>query len=130
MDTLWANTLITNPDMSKAKGMAYIDTIMGYLNPRVVYCLNLTTGINEPVVSASTISIVPNPAADRAVISSSNDQLLRAVVLMDVTGKEVKRYESVDAKSFTLEREGLDAGIYLLSIKTDQGTAVSRLIFR
>lgn len=31
-----ANGLLVNPDMSSAKGRAYIDTIIGYLNPRII----------------------------------------------------------------------------------------------
>lgn len=130
MDSLWANSLFTNPDMSKAKGMAYIDTVMGYLNPRMVYCLSLATSINETPVLSEGISFVPNPAADRTIIRTENELELRSVTVMDITGKEIKRYSSINNKSFTLEREDLDAGIYLISVSTDKGTAVSRLIFR
>lgn len=130
MDSLWANTLATNPDMSKSKGMAYIDTVMGYLNPRVVYCLNLTTGISETPVLNEGISLVPNPANDRTVISAADQQLLRTVSVMDITGKEMKRFTAVNNTTFTLDRDGLEAGIYLITITTDRGTAVSRLIFR
>ena len=36
-----ANSILGNPDMSAAKGRAYIDTIQGYLNPRMYVALNL-----------------------------------------------------------------------------------------
>ena len=49
---------------------------------------------------------------------------------MDVTGKTVALYTNIDEKSFTLERNGLDAGVYLIQVKTDIGSATSRLIFR
>ena len=33
--------LLGNPDMSATKGRAYIDTVQGYLNPRIYAALNL-----------------------------------------------------------------------------------------
>ncbi len=128
--TAYSSALITNPDMSKAKALAYLDTIMGYLNPRVVYCLNLSTGLNEQQLAEAGLSFVPNPANDRTVISTKTDAILREVNVMDVTGKTVALYTNIDEKSFTLERNGLDAGVYLIQVKTDIGSATSRLIFR
>jgi hypothetical protein len=128
--TAYSSSLLTNPDMSKAKALAYLDTIMGYLNPRVVYCLNLSTGLNEQQLAEAGLSFVPNPANDRTVISTKTDAILREVNVMDVTGKTVALYTNIDEKSFTLERNGLDAGVYLIQVKTDIGSATSRLIFR
>ncbi|MBT3571462.1 MAG: hypothetical protein HN498_03770 [Flavobacteriales bacterium] len=42
-----ANSLLGNPDMSATKGRAYIDTVQGYLNPRIFAALNLA---NTPVI--------------------------------------------------------------------------------
>jgi hypothetical protein len=36
-----ANGLLTNPDMSMAKGMAYLDTIQGYSAPRIMCAMQL-----------------------------------------------------------------------------------------
>jgi hypothetical protein len=36
-----ANSLLGNPDMSATKGRSYIDTVQGYLNPRIYAALNL-----------------------------------------------------------------------------------------
>lgn len=42
-----ADALTDNPDMSPTKGRAYIDTIQGYLNPRMVATLNLVVGCSD-----------------------------------------------------------------------------------
>lgn len=62
--TIYSNALLTNPDMSKAKGLAYIDTVMNYLNPRIVYCLNLATGISSIDDAEQLIQVSPNPVSD------------------------------------------------------------------
>src|SRR5690606_32427235 len=44
------NSMMTNPNMSKTKGMAYIDTIQRYITPRIVNVLGLpgnTSSINK-----------------------------------------------------------------------------------
>ena len=40
-----ANSILGNPDMSAAKGNAYLDTIQGYLNPRMYEVLNLASNV-------------------------------------------------------------------------------------
>ena len=42
-----ADAITDNPDMSPTKGRAYIDTIQGYLNPRMVVTLNLVVGCSD-----------------------------------------------------------------------------------
>jgi len=129
-DTAYANALLTNPDMSKAKALAYLDTVMGYLNPRIVYCLNLSTGLNDVAVNNAGISFTPNPADNRTVINSKNDEIIRSVVVYDITGKMVHSSGPVDQKSYTLERKDLDAGLYIVNVQLDRGTATSRVVFR
>ena len=52
-----ANALLGNPDMSSAKGNAYLDTIQGYLNPRMYLTLGLgtTLTINELIDKTTEI---------------------------------------------------------------------------
>jgi len=126
----YSNSLMTNPDMSKAKALAYIDTVMGYLNPRIVYCLNLTTGLNNPQVSDAGLSFEPNPANERTTIKTKNDELIRSVSVFDITGKKLFFKNQIDEKSLILERNNLDAGVYIVQVLMDRGLATSRIIFR
>lgn len=43
--TIHSNSLLTNPDMSSTKGRLYIDTIMGYLAPRLFEVINGCTPV-------------------------------------------------------------------------------------
>lgn len=129
-DSAYSNSLLTNPDMSKAKALAYIDTIMGYLNPRIVYCLNLTTGLNTPESVNAGISFSPNPAEDQTLISTKNNELIRQVDVFDITGKMVQSLQAIDEKTYTLERKDLESGVYIVNVRLDKGTTTSRVIFR
>ena len=126
----YSNSILTNPDMSKAKALAYIDTVMGYMNPRIVYCLNLSTGLNDDLISESGISFLPNPAIERTTISTSKKELIRAVSVFDIMGKQVYFQNQIDQPSVVLERNQLEAGVYLVKVNLDRGVATSRVIFR
>ncbi|MBK7963971.1 MAG: hypothetical protein IPK10_00725 [Bacteroidetes bacterium] len=107
--TVYNNSILTNPDMSKAKALAYIDTVMGYMNPRIVYCLNLSTGLNENPISSAGISFLPNPANDRTTISTSKKELIRAITVFDVLGKQVYFQDQIDQVAVVLERNNLES---------------------
>ena len=126
----YTNSLLTNPDMSKAKAVAYIDTIMGYLNPRVVYCLGLTTGLNTVSNLTANVNIQPNPSADRTVISA--DKLagdIRTIRVYDIIGNEVYSQEGINDDRFTLERNGLQSGLYIVKMSFDKGEATGKVVF-
>jgi len=127
---VYSSALWTNPDMSKAKALAYIDTVMGYLNPRMAYCLNLTSGIQGTGVADAGLQFVPNPAHDKVAVSSSLNMIIRSVNVFDLTGKRVLTIEGNNQTSLTLERNGLDAGVYMIQVNTENGVRTGRIIFQ
>lgn len=120
----------SNPDMSAAKGRAYIDTIMGYLNPRIVCALQLgpcsLVGIDEGSGIAQGVELYPNPAQDRVTISSSA-AIIRSYVIYDQQGR-VLRSGSVNADRFQLDGLKLVAGAYFVELHFDEGNLIRKLI--
>ncbi len=123
----YMNGLGTNPDMSKAKALAYIDTIQNYVNPRIVYCLGLPDGINETTLS-KVISVYPNPATSQFTISADGVNLnIASVELFDITGRSIWKKESLSGSTSTFSRGNLSNGIYIVRITTDKGVASKRV---
>ena len=120
----------SNPNFSGAKGRAYIDTIMGYMNPRIVCALGLgpclITGVNENVAAASLVELYPNPATNNVLISS-RDAIIRRYRVYDVHGRMVQN-ASVNAQRFVMERGSLEAGTYVMHMDTDNGPLVRKLM--
>ena len=120
----------SNPNFSPEKGRAYIDTIMGYMNPRIVCALQLgpcsLVGISENDPIAIGVGMAPNPAHDVVRISSAK-AVIRMVEVYDVNGRRV-RAESVDNNTFNLQRNGLKAGAYFVTLTFDQGTVTRKLM--
>ncbi len=123
-DSLWFNTLLTNPDVSKAKAMAYIDTIMNYANPRIALTC-LTVGIHETGASPR-LTVVPNPATDQVLVSWP-DGLIESVALLNSSGQEVYRAD-VRRNEHEIDCRQLARGLYFISATTEEGTAISRVL--
>ena len=120
----------SNPNFGPIKGRAYIDTIMGYMNPRIVCALDLgpclATGIPESNPVAVGVDMFPNPAHDVVRISSAN-ATIRMVDVYDINGRRVHA-ENVENKAFNLHRNGLKAGAYFVTLTFDQGTVTRKLM--
>lgn len=123
-------SLASNPDMSAAKGRAYIDTIQGYLNPRIVCALQLgpcsLVGIDEDSEVAQGVDVFPNPATDRATFTSTNSAILTYEVY-DVNGRLV-RTAQVNNNTAVMDREGLKAGAYSVQLRLKEGNVVRKLM--
>lgn len=127
----YQNALITNPDMSKAKAMAYIDTIQKYVNPRIVYCLQLNAvGIDDNAAVAANLQAVPNPASDIIKLTLKQEEnKITSIQLFDITGRMTGNSEGIDANSIEIKRNGMESGIYFAVVKTMKGTATIKVIF-
>jgi hypothetical protein len=113
--------LATNPNMSKTKGMAYIDTIQGYLAPRIAKVLGLPgapIGIKSIDSQKAAVSVYPNPS--QADIKISSNENIAQIYVYDALGNLVKQINNVNANSYLLERKGMEAGIYLVKTMSDK----------
>ncbi|MCC6841297.1 MAG: T9SS type A sorting domain-containing protein [Flavobacteriales bacterium] len=120
----------SNPNFSGTKGRTYIDTIMGYMNPRIVCALELgpcsLVGIDEGDPVAMGVDLYPNPARHAVRITSANGTIRMAEVY-DLNGRRVHA-ENVDNSAFTLQRNSLKAGAYFVVLTFDQGTVTRKLM--
>lgn len=129
--TIWTNALLTNPDMSKAKALAYIDTVMNYLNPRIVYCLNLPTGVSENEAAAELIRISPNPATSYVRVDlTSITQDVQQIQLLDISGRVVKTIPADGARVYDITRDDIQSGTYLVRIRTNSFDVNKKLILQ
>lgn len=129
--TLHSNGLLTNPNMSKAKAMAYIDTMMMVFTPRAFLELNLATSTHE-VISADVVKlkIGPNPVADRIYLETATEFKMRDIGLYSLDGKMVRGYANVDENDFELQRGSIPPGTYVLQVRFDKGIVAKKLILK
>ena len=125
-----ANSLLDNPDMSPAKGNAYLDTIQGYLNPRMYEVLDLANHV--PIISSindikgMSVNIYPNPANNNLNIISYKSEM-NTVEIYNLNGQLV--YNKVlSSTTANLDVSNLVTGLYIINIKSDATTIKRKLV--
>ncbi len=130
-----AGSLNNNPDMSPAKGALYIDSIVGYMSPRLVSamatamepanCIAVVASVQE-VVEANTL-VFPNPAQDYFVVNTRENISISSVEVFNMTGALVSSEFGINAMSRQINVAGLTPGLYLLRVTTDKGIVTRKL---
>lgn len=127
--TCHMNSISSNTDMSKAKSKLYQDTIHGYMTPRIALAMGLIKASDLDVKSAKItgVSIYPNPATSSVTISYK--EMINSVTITDISGKVVFQ-SSVSNTNYTISSLNLKQGLYIMSVATDQGNAVEKLVIQ
>jgi len=112
--------------MSAAKGRTYIDTVQGYLNPRIYVALGLGGPLSVNNVVDYSTNIFPNPAKNNITIENSNF-VINSVKLYNIAGQLVKS-ENVNSMKTNLNISDLNKGIYILEIKSKETSIRRKLI--
>ena len=103
--------------MSATKGRAYIDTIQGYLNPRIYVALGLTSGTTgiADVIESST-EMYPNPVKNSLNIVSYAAGI-NSISIFNLNGQEVLN-TTVNANQIRINTSSLANGVYIVDIKS------------
>jgi len=113
-----------------AAARLYIDTIIAYFAPRACLALNLPCGfvdVKEITPLQVGLDVSPVPAVDELRFTA--EQPIRSILLFDLSGRLVQNYTSIDANQFTIQRHGLQNGLYVAEVKFDQGFVKRKVVF-
>ena len=78
------------------------------------------------------MSVFPNPLNEKATVhlNVSNENFDEAKVkLFDLSGKAVQQFSSADLQ-FSIERNGLETGVYILEAKTRNQVLREKIIIK
>ncbi|MEJ6795302.1 MAG: T9SS type A sorting domain-containing protein, partial [Flavobacteriales bacterium] len=125
-------SLGSNPDMSEAKGLSYLDTIQGYLLPRVMCALDLEgaacsteDSVNE-IKENNSLVVYPNPASD--VVFLEGEENILSVAVYDITGKLVDSLVGKSGNRLEVSMTGYTPGYYSFQVRTASGISTERVI--
>jgi hypothetical protein len=110
----------------RARALAYIDTLQGFVTPRMYRALELNVGIDENSTIAQGVEVFPNPAKDRVTFTSTASAILSYEVF-DVNGRLV-RTAQVNNNTAVMDRQGLKAGAYSVQLRLKEGNVVRKLM--
>ena len=123
-----ANSILGNPNMSSAHGNAYLDTIQGYLNPRMFLALGLdtiTTTSIEDVIDFAT-EIYPNPTTEKVNVVSYA-AAINSIEIYNINGQVVYSKE-VNANAIKINTSTFSNGAYIMHIKSDKADITRKLV--
>lgn len=130
--SIYQNALLTNPDMSRAKGMAYIDTIMGYACPRISKALGLGVGVNDLDPLQHAISVYPNPASSSASLMLDNalNENNITVTVTDLSGRllETIQWSASQSRILKLDLKNYSSGIYVINSAAKSFSSRQKLV--
>jgi acetyl esterase/lipase len=120
-----------NPDMSATKGKAYLDTLQGFLNPRIVCALALAgcdmVGIPERAGN-NDLNIYPNPATSEINFVITGSRSISKVTVYDATGRLLICIDGLNVFSYKLDSARLDPGLYYTTVESNGNHIVTKKI--
>ncbi len=120
-----------NPDMSAAKGRAYLDSVVNYLAPRMYVVMELYPTSVDDFRLQSSLKVYPNPVQDLLNVELDDaGNRIQSIELLDVTGRTVARHGNLNVTRFTLTGDQVTAGVYLLRVRGEKGQATQRVVFQ
>lgn len=95
-----------------------------YNSSRSNIATNNPNGINENNNSSILFSIFPNPAAENLTIQTHQKAIIE---ILNIEGQIIMAINDADTFT-TIDIKGLSGGVYLVKVKTDNGSAVKKFI--
>ena len=116
------------PVAGKARAMAYIDTIQGYIAPRLFRQL-FTVGVDELDLDNSIV-VYPNPIAGQGTVtvSANEGRQILAVEVFNMTGQLVFSEPNLKQNTYNFSQANLNKGIYFVNVHMEEGIATKKLI--
>lgn len=120
--------MASNPDMSSAKGRAFVDTIVGYMCPRIATLFGYynPASVSENAISAS-IAVYPNPAAEMTSVTVQNN-LITGIKVTDMNGRVVLNENNHNSPMVSFSVSSLQKGMYMIQVTTPDGTGIKKLM--
>jgi hypothetical protein len=98
----------------------------GYQNLRAA----ADEALNEQLTAKHTIGIYPNPAVNEVILFISEPQGDNRVILTDLNGRIVGSWQNIPATGFSIPRNNLQAGIYLVTYEDAAIKQTKRMVFK
>src|SRR5690554_6931476 len=114
----FASTTVSN-------GSIYYETKFDNIN---ISATNTAHTVSVDTFISGKFNLYTNPITDMVTITNSENIGVNEVIVYDVTGKKIKTKKYGNENNIQLNLSDLAMGTYFLHIKTNQGTAVKKIV--
>lgn len=117
----------SNPFMSKARALRYIDSLVGYFAPRIAVCMGLQASVNTSKITAEPgVTIAPNPSNGTFSIVTEENNPLTSTVLCDLSGREIRNLGISGVQNNV--SLNVSAGMYFLKLSFREGSSSRKIV--
>jgi hypothetical protein len=125
--TMLDNSLSGNPDMTPEKGKAYLDTIHGYLAPRMRQLLMGDVSIEEPDFLDENTFVYVNHDNDFMVVKTRQGIRINDIEIYNMSGALVRTENGMNKLSHQINGiDNLTTGVYLVKVTTSEGVTTRK----
>ncbi len=119
------------------KGIAipYMDTIVRFYAPRACFalglqgCIDVILSEKEPIADNIALNAAPNPASSEVRLTSEIEHPMLGVQVYDRTGRMVVEQTGLNTNNYTVQRNGLMAGLYVVKVSFKEGFVTKIVMF-
>ena len=90
---------------------------------------SFSTSVSENIVIDSKLTVYPNPSSGVVYITSSNNETIQVIEVLDSKGSLVQRIESTK-KIEKIDVTSFSSDVYILRVTTSEGIRTSKLIVK
>ncbi|MBL7802501.1 MAG: T9SS type A sorting domain-containing protein [Saprospiraceae bacterium] len=111
----------------KAEAIPYIDTIVRFYAPRACFalglqeCIDAVVGAKEPLAQNIALNAAPNPASSEIRLTSEIEHPMLGIQVFDRTGRLVQMHNNLNTNNFTVLRNNLNPGLYVIKVSFKEG---------
>lgn len=123
------NGVSGSPTMSANQGRTYLDSIHGYLAPRLRELLMQDVSVEDADFLNVNTFVYPNPANDYLVVKTREGIRINDIEIFDMKGSVVFTQNGLNTLSQQINGvNSLTTGLYLVKVTTDQGIISKRVL--
>lgn len=89
---------------------------------------NTAPALGVEKIDAERFNVFPNPTTGLLTVTNNENVGIQQIEVLDSSGKIIKTQSFANESNVNIDLSAFASGIYMLHIKTEQGTAVKKLI--
>ncbi len=117
-----------------------VDAYVWELNGKTVSSVSVKVGAASSVIASTQLStssndifldkftLTPNPITSILSVSTSENIIVKNIVITDLQSKLVKESKNINSSNFQVDLSLLSGGIYMVHINSDNGTVTKKII--
>lgn len=126
--TIHTNSVASNPTMSKMKAIAYIDTVLGFMTPRMYLAMTAPdVGVEESSADIA-LTLAPNPGTGPLTLQVAEGNSMKGLRIFTLEGKLVFSAQGSFGSTYTWDAKDIPAGVYHVQIHTALGIVTKKWV--